>query len=264
MPTQPIAIVTGSSTLARMIIARYRKHLGDENLIVIEERPPVLFALKRFARRRLKARGMLSLVDALISRVWQGIVHRFSIFGSDVPMPEPTLVVANVNEPAVAAHFRTHDVRLVILNLCSVISASQLEAIDRPVINVHPGINPRYRGAGNVWALSEKRLDLVGATVHEVDVGIDTGKVLGYIRIDPVSEDMGVEDTVVAAQIAGADLAIAFLRGLPLPPIPDEFRSLESRFYGYPGMTTWLRAWFNLRLARRARGDCANSHKHMR
>ena len=52
-------------------------------------------------------------------------------------------------------------------------------AIDVPVINIHAGVTPRYRGVhGGYWALREGRPGLAGSTVHLVDPGIDTGGIL--------------------------------------------------------------------------------------
>jgi folate-dependent phosphoribosylglycinamide formyltransferase PurN len=51
-------------------------------------------------------------------------------------------------------------------------------------INLHHGIAPLIRGMDSFkWALFENRLDWLGATVHIIDKGIDTGPVLGYAHL---------------------------------------------------------------------------------
>lgn len=225
------------------------RHFPDGGLFVVEERPPNTARLLQFIRRRVRSRGWLSAIDALAARLVQALVHRLCVRQSEAKIT-PDLIVSTCNGPELSRFVAEIDARLVILNLCSVVSAAQLAAIGRPIINVHPGINPRYRGAGNVWAISEGRFDLVGATVHYVDAGIDTGPVIAYAAIDPVAMHLGVEDTFVASQRAGAALAISIANGGEPPLVPPTFKNLTSCYYPYPGLSTWLRAGFNLKRAR--------------
>lgn len=51
-------------------------------------------------------------------------------------------------------------------------------------INMHHGIAPLIRGMDSLyWALWEKRSDWIGATVHWIDEGIDTGAILAYAPV---------------------------------------------------------------------------------
>jgi hypothetical protein len=55
-------------------------------------------------------------------------------------------------------------------------------------LNIHHGVAPRIRGMWSIqWGLIEDRGDWIGATVHEIDDGIDTGRVLwrGSPQITP-------------------------------------------------------------------------------
>ena len=250
----PIVLLSGSSSVARGIAAYYKKHYPDGDLLIVEERGSNKAKLLQFIRRRARNRGWLSVIDALAGRLIQGLVDGLFVH-QPVTVVEPDLVVADCNDPAIPRLVNEVNARLIILNLCSLISAAQLEAIGCPVINVHPGINPRYRGAGNVWALSEGRFELVGVTVHFVDAGIDTGAVIAYAAVDPVSLHLGVEDTFVFSQRAGADLAMNLAKGIEPPPVPSAFKDLPSRLYPYPGLSTWLRAWRNLKCAQRKGGQ---------
>ena len=45
-------------------------------------------------------------------------------------------------------------------------------------LNIHHGVAPRIRGMWSIpWGIVEGRPDWIGATVHEIDDGIDTGRV---------------------------------------------------------------------------------------
>lgn len=51
--------------------------------------------------------------------------------------------------------------------------------IEREAINLHIGLSPYYRGSAcNFWALHDGRADLVGATIHRLTAGLDSGPML--------------------------------------------------------------------------------------
>src|SRR5262249_20795844 len=51
--------------------------------------------------------------------------------------------------------------------------------IERGAINIHMGISPYYRGSScNFWALYDGNPDLVGATIHRLSKGLDSGAML--------------------------------------------------------------------------------------
>jgi methionyl-tRNA formyltransferase len=51
-------------------------------------------------------------------------------------------------------------------------------------LNLHHGIAPLIRGMHSIyWALWEDRPEWLGATVHRIDAGIDTGQVLAYAPV---------------------------------------------------------------------------------
>lgn len=50
---------------------------------------------------------------------------------------------------------------------------------EKRAINIHMGISPYYRGNScNFWALYDKKPDLVGATIHLLSKGLDSGNML--------------------------------------------------------------------------------------
>jgi folate-dependent phosphoribosylglycinamide formyltransferase PurN len=50
---------------------------------------------------------------------------------------------------------------------------------EKKAINLHMGVSPYYRGSScNFWALYDNRPDLVGATVHVLTQGLDSGPML--------------------------------------------------------------------------------------
>jgi hypothetical protein len=85
------------------------------------------------------------------------------------------------------------------------------------IINIHLGLSPYYRGAGtNFWPLVNREPEYVGATIHYLDAGIDTGPILAHAR-PRIDHGDGPHDignkTIVAAADALLEAATAHVAG---------------------------------------------------
>jgi folate-dependent phosphoribosylglycinamide formyltransferase PurN len=61
--------------------------------------------------------------------------------------------------------------------------------IDHKALNIHLGISPYYRGTDcNFWALFDNNPHLVGATIHLLSKGLDSGPIL-YHALSEIKED---------------------------------------------------------------------------
>lgn len=62
----------------------------------------------------------------------------------------------------------------------SFIKGPLIEAlVERGAFNIHMGVSPHYRGhSTNFWALHDKRAQYVGATIHMLTKGLDSGPIL--------------------------------------------------------------------------------------
>jgi folate-dependent phosphoribosylglycinamide formyltransferase PurN len=92
-----------------------------------------------------------------------------------------------------------------------------LSAFAGRMINLHLGLSPYYRGAGtNFWPLVNREPEYVGATIHYLDNGIDTGAIIAHARPEVTRGD-GPHDlgnkTIVAAAKLLADAAEAHVHG---------------------------------------------------
>lgn len=59
--------------------------------------------------------------------------------------------------------------------------------IKKKAINIHMGISPYYRGADcNFWALQDGNPHLVGATIHYLSQGLDSGDILYHALAKPL------------------------------------------------------------------------------
>ena len=96
-----------------------------------------------------------------------------------------------------------------------------ISAFEGRMINIHLGLSPYYRGAGtNFWPLVNREPEYVGATIHYLDAGIDTGPILAHAR-PRIDRDDGPHDignkTIIAAVEALLRAAAAHVAGAARP-----------------------------------------------
>jgi folate-dependent phosphoribosylglycinamide formyltransferase PurN len=159
----------------------------------------------------------------------------------------PDFRVDSVNSPETTELLAQLKPHVVVVNGTRIISSRILDSIDCPIINTHAGLTPGYRGVhGGYWALAEGHPDQVGTTVHLVDSGIDTGRVLARARFDTTPADSIV--TYPYLHLAAglpllADSVRTVLDGEKLAPADDSSLSVESRLFTHPTIWGYLRLW---------------------
>ena len=78
--------------------------------------------------------------------------------------------------------------------------------VEHGALNIHMGISPYYRGSScNFWALYDDRPELVGATIHLLSKGLDSGPML-YHAIPKLSDHNPFEFTMFAVEAAQKSL----------------------------------------------------------
>jgi folate-dependent phosphoribosylglycinamide formyltransferase PurN len=117
------------------------------------------------------------------------VVEIKSAFGMRTT-PVPGHLVSSVNSKNAIDLVKTLNPACIVLAGTRILSKEFLQIFRSPIINIHAGITPLYRGVhGAYWAMVEKRPDLCGVTVHRVDAGIDTGEVLAQEILRPCPDD---------------------------------------------------------------------------
>lgn len=105
------------------------------------------------------------------------------------------------------------------------------ELVARRAVNIHMGVSPHYRGSStNFWAMYDRRPDLVGATIHRLTHGLDSGPILFHAL--PPARPFGPFELGMAA-VAAAQRAVARAVGdgslLDHPATPQD-RRREIRY----------------------------------
>lgn len=112
-------------------------------------------------------------------------------------------------------------------------------------LNIHHGVAPRIRGMWSIpWGIVEGRPDWMGATVHEIDDGIDTGRVFwrGSPQIAP-------GDTATAlyfrVHLEAVDALVSVIRTYARGETPPVWRTDDepgsSVYRSAAGLGAWIR-----------------------
>jgi len=90
----------------------------------------------------------------------------------------------------------------------SLLDSKYLNLYPNCIFNLHVGLSQHYRGSScNFWPIHDLRPDLLGATIHYVDKGIDSGEVLNQDTIK-LNEDDSEHILMVKTVILGVKLMI--------------------------------------------------------
>ena len=136
----------------------------------------------------------------------------------------------------------------IIIQAGAGILKRQIFSISRvATLNLHHGIAPLIRGMNSIyWALWEREPTWVGATIHIIDDGIDTGPVLGYALIDWRCPREGFPSLYTRATEGGVNELLLVLDRLAKGekwqiPVPDGRQVYRTTFSG------WKMLWLAIR-----------------
>ncbi len=220
-----IVVLTGTGYLAARV-ARTLNHAFPDAVFGLcqgQDRWPLL-------RRRIRRQGVLTALGQVGFRAIAARLHHRStaridsiLDADDLPqddLPEDRChSVRSPNSAELHALLRATHPDVVIIFSVIKLSAETLAAADCPVINLHLGVTPIYRGMHTgYWALRRGDPDNFGSTVHLVDAGLDTGPILKQVRIAPVQGDTVATYNarlVIAGLPALIEAAQAYLRANP-------------------------------------------------
>ena len=234
-----ITVLSGQGA-STAILLNWLIHKGYTDLAVILEAPTTRLDLIRQRTRRLGWVRTLGQVAFMVSVLpllrFESAGRRrelLSLFElkDQLPALDQCLNVQTINDDQVVDHLRSPAADLVLVNGTRIIRAPVLRATDALIINTHVGITPHYRGVhGGYWSLWNNDQENFGVTLHCVDEGVDTGRILTQHKIAPEPTDNFASYPLLqqAASFGGLeDLLEAIRKGKPLNELarsPDEGR----------------------------------------
>lgn len=96
----------------------------------------------------------------------------------------------HINHPDVLALCQRLQPDLVAVFGTSLLRGAMLEQGRLGVVNLHGGLSPEYRGADcTFWALLNGEPGKVGCTLHYIDAGIDSGRLIAHVCPEIRAED---------------------------------------------------------------------------
>jgi methionyl-tRNA formyltransferase len=135
------------------------------------------------------------------------------------------------NEPSEVAAMRALAPDVVLVFGTEILRDEVIASFRGNLINLHLGLSPYYRGSGtNFWPLVNREPEYVGATIHYLDAGIDSGPIIAHVRPEMRATD-GPHDvgnrTIIAAATALTQVALAHAR----QPVAATPQGRDGRLY---------------------------------
>ncbi len=187
-----VMIMTAGGANPAIVINALAKRFPKLQIVVEQPEPKWAITQRRAARLGwIQALGQLATMIA--ARLLRSLAKRriASILASAglspvIPPEVPVHHVASINDDRTRALVAELKPAAILLVSTRLMSSAALAAMPCPVINLHAGINPQYRGQmGGYWSLVEEDAGNFGATLHLVDQGTDTGGTLYEVRTLP-------------------------------------------------------------------------------
>jgi folate-dependent phosphoribosylglycinamide formyltransferase PurN len=183
MPSLTVMILCGRSP--RHLYVANRLCAGGHAVAIVQETGTEWSAEKIV--RALRGGGLWRKVWRLLRdrRRFAGDAEARFFFGSQparLVRQDLLFEVPHINHPDVAALALRLRPDVIAVFGTSLIRGPLLSSGRLGIFNLHGGLSPRYRGADcTFWALYNGEPAQVGCTLHRIDEGIDTGKLVAHI-----------------------------------------------------------------------------------
>ena len=128
-----------------------------------------------------------------------------------------------VNDPAACREMASLQPDVLLVFGTGILKGPILDAFAGRILNIHLGLSPYYRGSGtNFWPLVNGEPEFVGATIHWLDPGIDTGAIAAHVRPEirrtDGPHDLGNRTIQAAARTLAAAARLHVERGIRSVP----------------------------------------------
>jgi len=146
----------------------------------------------------------ISLVDYLIKKNLTNLINKVIINNPNSPAIEKIKqrnIKSTVLDPQDFANTRDYNTQLLsiinpgdkdIIFLCGymmIIPPEIIKKLNSRIINIHPSLLPKYKGLNTHKRVLENKEAYHGCTVHQVNEGIDSGKLIAQYKIKIYDND---------------------------------------------------------------------------
>lgn len=192
-----VVLLAGEGTTTNIVFNALNKEFNVVTAIVEQKEKTSVF-LKRRIRKlgyvNVAGQILFQLIAVPVLQLFSNSQHNSvlrsgELSSSCIPGIQKTEVIS-INNSLVTELITKINPDVVVVNGTRIISKNILSKINCPVINMHAGITPLYRGVhGGYWALVNNDRANCGVTVHLVDAGVDTGEVIDQAEIEIDDQD---------------------------------------------------------------------------
>lgn len=221
-------------------------------LVILEDDVPA----RAFFKRRIKSLGIWMVFGQILfltivpkklkrksARRLSEIADAYHLdYSKDYKKQIPVEFVNSVNSDRTIEIISEFNPDIVVVNGTRIISGKVLDRINVPVINMHTGITPKYRGVhGGYWAVVNDDEENCGVTIHFVNTGIDTGNIIQQARIPRTEQDNYI--TYPRLQTGeGIQLELSILRDYEQTGIINTTQNeLPSMIWSHPTIFQYLK-----------------------
>lgn len=146
----------------------------------------------------------ISLIDYLIKKNLTNLINKVIINNPNSPAIEKIKqrnIKSTVLDPQDFANTRDYNTQLLsiinpgdkdIIFLCGymmIIPPEIIKELNSRIINIHPSLLPKYKGLNTHKRVLENKEAYHGCTVHQVNEGIDSGKLIAQYKIKIYDND---------------------------------------------------------------------------
>lgn len=228
-----IAVITSIETRHRHFANAIRRNLPVA--AVVYARPTYTPAAVDDSELTVAERGIVAQHFAERAR------QEEKFFGHDAAWIEPSptcpalkLEPGQLNSGETFDFLRKREINTLVVFGTDLIKVPLLAPQQWDMINMHLGLSPYYRGtATNFYPLLNEEPQFVGATIHRLDAGIDSGPILHHARptIEPDDRPHTIGCKAIAAGIeAMIQILEKIQRGQDLEGVP-QWHQPNSRLY---------------------------------
>ena len=178
-PVQVVVLTNRGSVFGKHVVdALAERGVAIAGIVVIAQPLSYYWKLFRWVRRRV------GLVDALLfslQRVRHGETLPSDAYDDFGP---PISHVRGTNTPETVDAVRSLSPDVIVLAQTGIVRRALLGLPTVGTLNAHPGLLPWYRGIDCArWAILNGDWERIGVSVHWVDAGVDTGRVIVKERV---------------------------------------------------------------------------------
>ena len=117
------------------------------------------------------------------------------ILGEVLDFPDTRVLSVSrgdINSKQTAEEVKKYNLDAIVVFGCGILKTNIINICPDRIFNVHQGLSPYYRGSGtNFHPFVNGEIEFVGATIHYINEGIDTGDIVSHVR-----PEIAVNDTM--------------------------------------------------------------------